>query len=136
MVDNFSRRILAWKVAGTFDPSATAEILLAASKGVVSAKPVLLADGGIENFNGAVDELIGSGVLSRVLAQTEIAFSNSSHRMSRPAGWGTKGRGPSPGRYSLWITAQQRGEEKEPSARNVSGSVTILQASPHLGVCQ
>jgi putative transposase len=77
VVDNFSRRILAWKVAGTFDPSATAEILLAASKGVTSGKPLLLADGGVENYNGAVDELIGSGVLSRVLAQTEIAFSNS-----------------------------------------------------------
>jgi putative transposase len=77
VVDNFSRRILAWKLAGTFDPSATAEILLAAAKGVVSGKPLLLADGGIENFNGAVDELIRSGVLSRVLAQTEIAFSNS-----------------------------------------------------------
>ncbi|GAC1667806.1 MAG: hypothetical protein PVS2B1_25790 [Candidatus Dormibacteraceae bacterium] len=77
VVDNFSRRILAWKVAGTFDPSATAEILLAASKGDVSGKPLVLADGGVENFNGAVDELIGSGVLNRVLAQTEIAFSNS-----------------------------------------------------------
>jgi putative transposase len=77
VVDNFSRRILAWKVAATFDPSATAEILLAASKGVVSGKPLLLADGGVENFNGAVDELIGSGALNRVLAQTEIAFSNS-----------------------------------------------------------
>jgi putative transposase len=77
VVDNFSRRILAWKVAGTFDPSATAEILLAASKGVTSGQPLLLADGGVENFNGAVDVLIDSGVLSRVLAQTEIAFSNS-----------------------------------------------------------
>jgi hypothetical protein len=77
VVDNFSRRILAWKLAGTFDPSATAEILLAASKGVVSGKPLVLADGGVENVNGAVDELIGSGVLNRVLAQTEIAFSNS-----------------------------------------------------------
>ena len=76
-IDNFSRRILAWKIAGTFDPIATAEILLVASKGVVSGKPMLLADGGVENFNGAVDELIGSGMLSRVLAQTEIAFSNS-----------------------------------------------------------
>jgi transposase InsO family protein len=77
VVDNFSRRILAWKVAGTFNPIATAEILLAASKGVTSGKPLLLADGGGENFNSAVDELIGSGVLSRVLAQTEVAFSNS-----------------------------------------------------------
>jgi hypothetical protein len=51
------------------DPSATAAILLAAAKGVPSGKPLLLADGGVENFNWAVDELIGSGVLSRVLAQ-------------------------------------------------------------------
>jgi len=77
VVDNFSRRILAWKVAGTFNPIATAEILLAASKGVTSGKPLLVADGGVENFNSAVDELIGSGLLNRVLAQTEIAFSNS-----------------------------------------------------------
>jgi len=40
-------------------------------------KPWLLVDGGVENFNAAVDELITSGLLSRVLAQTEIAFSNS-----------------------------------------------------------
>jgi putative transposase len=77
VIDNFSRRILAWKVNGTFDPCATAKILLAASKGVTSCKPMVLADGGVENFTGAVDELIDLGVLSRVLAQTEIVFSNS-----------------------------------------------------------
>jgi hypothetical protein len=77
VVDNFSRRVLAWKVAGTFDPTATVEILLAASKGISSGQPMLLVDGGVENFNGAVDELIGSGMLNRVLAGTEIAFSNS-----------------------------------------------------------
>jgi hypothetical protein len=38
---------------------------------------MLVADGGVENFNGAVDELIASGLLRRVLAQTEITFSNS-----------------------------------------------------------
>ena len=77
VIDNFSRRILAWKIAGTLDPSATADILLAASQDVVSGKPMVLADGGVENCNGPVDELIGRGVLRRVLAQTEIAFSNS-----------------------------------------------------------
>lgn len=40
-------------------------------------KPMLLTDGGVENVNGAVDELVESGLLKRVLAQTEIAFSNS-----------------------------------------------------------
>ena len=33
--------------------------------------PMLLADGGVENYNGSVDEVIASGLLRRVLAQTE-----------------------------------------------------------------
>ena len=77
VIDNYSRRILSWKVSSTFNPVATAEILLTASKGMVDCKPMLLADGGVENFNGAVNELVESGLLNRVLAQTEITFSNS-----------------------------------------------------------
>ena len=38
---------------------------------------MLLTDGGVENVNGAVDELVEAGLLKRVLAQTEITFSNS-----------------------------------------------------------
>ena len=37
----------------------------------------VMVDGGIENFNAAVDELVNEGVLKRILAQTEIASSNS-----------------------------------------------------------
>ncbi len=77
VIDNFSRRILAWKVSATFDPSTTAELLLSASSGLVDEKPTLLADGGVENFNNAVDELVDSGLLRRLLAMTEISFSNS-----------------------------------------------------------
>jgi putative transposase len=77
VIDNFSRRILAWKVNDTFDPATTAEVLLTASKGMADSMPMLLADAGVENVNNAVDELIDSGLLKRVLAQTEIAFSNS-----------------------------------------------------------
>ena len=77
VIDNFSRRILAWKVAQAFHPVATVEVLLAAAKGLVDGKPMLVVDGGVENFNDAVDKLIGSGLLTRVLAQTEITFSNS-----------------------------------------------------------
>jgi hypothetical protein len=36
-----------------------------------------LADGGVENYNSAVDELVDSGLLRRLLAMTEISFSNS-----------------------------------------------------------
>lgn len=78
VIDNFSRRILAWKVIDRFDPATTAEILLtASSQGMANSKPMLLADAGVENVNGAVDELIDSGLLKLVLAQTEITFSNS-----------------------------------------------------------
>jgi putative transposase len=39
--------------------------------------PMLVVDGGIENFNAQVDELHASGVLRRVLALTDLSFSNS-----------------------------------------------------------
>ena len=77
VIDNYSRRILSWKVSTTFNPVATAEILLTASKGMVDCKPMLLADGGVENSNDAVDEHVETGLLNRVLAQTEITLSNS-----------------------------------------------------------
>ena len=77
VIDNFSRRILSWKVSGTFDPSVTAELLLKASYSLFNQQPTLLVDGGVENFNSAVDELVGSGLLRRLLAQTDISYSNS-----------------------------------------------------------
>ena len=77
VVDNFSRRILAWRVSAKFDPSSTAELLLCASKQLAGGKPTLLVDGGVENFNTAVDELVNSGLLKRLLARIEITFSNS-----------------------------------------------------------
>ena len=77
VIDNFSRRVLAWKVSARFDPSTTAELLLSASSDLANERPTLLADGGVENFNNAVDELVDSGLLRRLLAMTEITFSNS-----------------------------------------------------------
>ena len=77
IIDNFSRRILAWKVSSRFDPSITAELLLSAASELIDEKPILLVDGGVENFNSAVDELVDSGLLQRLLAQTDISFSNS-----------------------------------------------------------
>lgn len=78
VIDNFSRRILAWHVAESFYPGVTAQLLLDASNNSESRdKPMVLVDGGVENFNAAVDEIIASGLLKRVLAQTEIRFSNS-----------------------------------------------------------
>jgi transposase InsO family protein len=79
VIDNFSRRILAWRVADTFAPVNTVAVLLDASRGATSSDttPVVLADAGVENVNAQVDDLITMGVLRRVLAFTDLKFSNS-----------------------------------------------------------
>ena len=79
MIDNFSRRILAWRVADTFAPVNSVAVLLDASRGATSSDttPVVLADAGVENVNAQVDALISTGVLCRILAFAELKFSNS-----------------------------------------------------------
>jgi putative transposase len=79
VIDNFSRRILAWRVADTFAPVNSVAVLVDASRGATPSEttPVVLADGGVENVNAQVDDLINMGVLRRVLAFTELKFSNS-----------------------------------------------------------
>jgi transposase InsO family protein len=78
VIDNFSRRILAWRVADTFAPVNSVAVLLDASRAAsASDTPVVLAHAGIEKVNAQVDELITKGVLRRVLAFTELQFSNS-----------------------------------------------------------
>ncbi len=79
VIDNYSRRILAWRLADRFDAANSVEVLVEAGKAVETGAPTptLLADAGVENKNKGVDELIASGLLKRVLAQTEIHFSNS-----------------------------------------------------------
>jgi transposase InsO family protein len=81
VIDNFSRRILAYRVADCFDIANSVAVLVEAAQGAVGVTaaepPMLMVDGGVENFNGDVDKLIKSGLLRRVLAMTEIQFSNS-----------------------------------------------------------
>ena len=79
VIDNFSRRILAWRVADTFAPVNSVTVLLDASRAATPSEttPVVLADVGVENVNAQVDDLITTGVLRRVLAFTELKFSNS-----------------------------------------------------------
>jgi putative transposase len=69
VIDNFSRRILGWHVA----------VLLEASQHATEPArvPVVLADAGAENVNAQVDALIAAGALRRLLALTELKFSNS-----------------------------------------------------------
>ena len=55
VIDNFSRRILAWRVADTFAAVNSVTVLLEAIEGATrSARaPVVLADAGVENVNGS-----------------------------------------------------------------------------------
>ena len=77
IIDNFSRRVMAWRVNDSFIPSVTAELLIEAGREIEDTKPQLLVDDGVENYNSAVDKLVDSGLLKRILAQTEIRYSNS-----------------------------------------------------------
>jgi putative transposase len=79
VIDNFSRRILSWCLNRTFDAGCSADLLVKAGAHLEceAQPPTLLADGGVENYNTHVDAVVDSGLLTRVLAQTEISFSNS-----------------------------------------------------------
>ena len=78
-IDNFSRKILAWKVAQRLEPQNTCAILVEAAKALSAndASATVVADSGVENVNRQVDDLLGLGQLRRVLAQVEVSFSNS-----------------------------------------------------------
>jgi hypothetical protein len=62
VIDNFSRRILAWRVADTFAPVNSVAVLVEASRGATPSEttPVVLADAGTENVNAQVDALIST----------------------------------------------------------------------------
>ncbi len=79
VIDNFSRRILAWAVAAHLEPGSTCTVLLTAARhlGPTSSATTLVTDSGVENVNAAVDATLLSACLQRVLAQVEVAFSNS-----------------------------------------------------------
>ncbi len=79
IIDNFSRRILAWRISDHFEVASTAILPGEAAASNIGAgePPKLFTDGGVESFNGSVDALIASGLIKRVLAQTDVTFSNS-----------------------------------------------------------
>jgi hypothetical protein len=74
VIDNFSRRILAWRVTENFSVATTVTILQEADRGAATRdeSPTLVADAGVENVNSEVDGLIESGLLRRVLAQRDV----------------------------------------------------------------
>jgi transposase InsO family protein len=80
VIDNFSRRILAWKLAEALEPKTTCDLLVAAGAGLALPAPaIVVADSGVENVNGQVDALLegAPSALKRVLAQVDVSFSNS-----------------------------------------------------------
>jgi hypothetical protein len=70
---------LAWRISDHFEVASTAILFreAAASSIGVSEPPKLFTDGGVENLNAIVDALIASGLIKRVLAETDVTFSNS-----------------------------------------------------------
>ena len=59
VIDNFSRKILAWTIGAPLDPTATCQVLIEAGKHLdaTDARPTVtvMADSGVENVNAAVD---------------------------------------------------------------------------------
>lgn len=77
VIDNFSRRILAWQANETYDTNTTAKLLIEAAKGLDGVVPKVFMDSGVENLNSAVDALAANGTIQRILAQVDVVFSNS-----------------------------------------------------------
>ncbi len=79
VIDNVSRRILAWRVADTCAPvtSVTGQLDASRAGAPADTAPVVVADAGVEHLNAQVDELMHTGVLRRLLAFTERQCSNS-----------------------------------------------------------
>jgi len=78
VLDNFSRRILAWRLNDTFETDTTAELLKEGAKGLPeNTVPSAVMDSGVENVNGTINELVSAGTIKRILAQVDIVESNS-----------------------------------------------------------
>jgi transposase InsO family protein len=78
VIDNFSRRILAWIVAEHLDPMNTCDVLRTAAEHIgATTKASVFMDSGVENLNGTVDRVFDGGGLRRVIAQIDVSFSNS-----------------------------------------------------------
>jgi putative transposase len=86
VMDNFSRKVLAYRVSENYEPTATATLLEEAASCLppnandpLQSPPAvsLYCDGGVENFNDAVDQVLSRFQMQRVQAQIDIQFSNS-----------------------------------------------------------
>jgi transposase InsO family protein len=77
VIDNYSRRVLAWTVAETQSPMNTCYVLEHAAKSLSSSETKVYMDSGVENLNKDVDKLLEGRTIERVIAQVDVTFSNS-----------------------------------------------------------
>jgi transposase InsO family protein len=77
VIDNYSRRILAWTVANKLNPMSTCYVLQQAADYLHEPETKVYMDSGVENLNRDVDKLLEDGTLERVVAQIDVTFSNS-----------------------------------------------------------
>jgi transposase InsO family protein len=79
VVDNLSRKVLAWRVAERLESATTRAILLEAlsNANLSGGLPEVVMDCGGENVNCEVDGLVDSELIKRILALAQVDFSNS-----------------------------------------------------------
>ncbi|MEE9384623.1 MAG: DDE-type integrase/transposase/recombinase [Nannocystaceae bacterium] len=78
VIDNFSRKILAWELVERVAGKTTTTVLEHAAKFLRNGDDItLMADSGVENVNEVVDDFLHGSVIRRVLAQVEVTESNS-----------------------------------------------------------
>ncbi len=79
VIDNFSRRIMAWTLEERLGEGGACQILLKAGRplGTGAVETPVMTDSGTENVNRNVDALLDREGLRRILAQVEVSFSNS-----------------------------------------------------------
>lgn len=77
VMDNFSRKVLAWEIRERVMGRTTTAILERAVRFLDDHEVKLMTDSGVENVNETVDELLAVSPLHRVLAQVDVPESNS-----------------------------------------------------------
>jgi len=80
VMDNFSRRILAYRVSPALETWRTADLLKVAVgelRQVKTHAKALMCDSGVENINSTVDDALKDTGVDRILAQVDVSWSNS-----------------------------------------------------------
>ena len=81
VIDNYSRYVLAWKVAQDYGGLRTKDLLLQAIAKAqclgLTVVPNVYVDSGCENLNVHVDALVSSDLIARTVAQIDVEYSNS-----------------------------------------------------------